>query len=134
MEPLDVVDFSDDELRQHYSLTFKIKSYYEKCKSEDLASHRMYNSLILQAQSDIETLIKELEKRCLATPSFSHNMEEVHDSDAEDEGSAAQKPTEKNEEGESSDEDDTTQHGEVSYETPIIVRKLEANCDANSQS
>lgn len=115
VESIDFSNYSDDELRQQYSLTYKIRLYYESCLEKETESKQssIYTLLLKQATIDLADTQKELEGRGCEVPTVSVDAEEV---------STAKQP-EKNEEP-PADEDLEQSHGQVSYESPLVVRKL----------
>lgn len=113
IESLDLTEYSDDDLRQQYSLTFKIRTYYELCLEKESGKTKgTYTLLLKQANIDLDDVKKELLARKCTIPEVSMEMEHV--------------AAEKNEEEPPADEDITTD-GQVSYETPVIVHKLDTS-------
>jgi hypothetical protein len=112
IESIDFTEYSDDDLRQQYSLTYKIYAYYTSCldkEKEASQGKRTYTLLLKQADCDLEDVKKELLRRGAPIPIVNTDTEEVS--------------AEKNED-EAPPDDDTTSHGQVSYEAPVIVHKL----------
>lgn len=133
IEELNLKEFTDDELRQQYSLTLKIQMYY--LNEFKKLSSTPYKLLAEYAKKDIDCILAEYSKRNLVPPTIDCNTSEFQedagatDRDADagtDANTDADTDAEKNEPESSSDMDlpPSSDNGQVSYQTPIVVNKL----------
>lgn len=129
IEELNLKECTDDELRQQYSLTLKIQMYY--LNEFKKSASTPYKLLAEYAKKDIDCILAEYSKRNLVPPTIDCNTSEFQedagatdkDSDADTD---ADTDAEKNEPESSSDMDSppSSDNGQVSYQTPIVINKL----------
>jgi hypothetical protein len=126
IEELPVRDYTDSELSQQYSLTFKIANYYRGELTQGQKGSP-YAQLLAYAEKDITALLKEFQRRGISVPTVETSTETVSTTAEGD-----SETTEKNDSAAENEEDlnELAENGEVSYETPVIVHKLSSDADS----
>lgn len=126
IEDLPLRDYTDSELKQQYSLTFKIANYYRGSLNTNTSNlNQPYAQLLDYANGDLDALRAEFQRRGISVPSVETSVETVNsEQDTEMEADA----TEKNEATQEEEEESTEhlQDGKISYETPVIVHKVDS--------